>query len=394
MQIAMHVITMNNQEKMLRLLTAVGNYFDVIRVCDGGSTDRTVEICKMFNCKIVQRRWDDDMSAQHNTLLKQAKKGEFILVMDDDECPSVPLLSALRVYADESKHGSLYRTVKIPSIMYINGVADWDTMDLMQAIQRGEQKDRFTKMNFFWYDGEVKFSGESHYGLEYEHIEHWPIKEMIPQPYYHYKQPIDIVRCNIQQAYINPTMQGIALEDGLELHGMFREVGIRNSHDMLWYLEQCRNVLPKMKEWFVKHRDPILGTVSDFFEYYFLYHRPEELQEYLDVGYADLGDAAFREFTKEPAVIRHLKDLGGYRSYTVDISHEDGTEHWLPIAHLDIHPVLREMLGTHQILIRATGDGAFDLDPFSERVVQEPTVDPEVATCGFEEEPDAEEEGV
>lgn len=358
MQISMHIITQDRQEQMLRLLTATKGYFDVIRVCDGGSTDRTVDICKMFGCKVIQRRWDDNMASQHNILLGSARKGEFIFIMDDDEVPSMELLGKLREYAEASNRGGEYRIVQIPSIMAINGITDWDVNDLISAIQDGKQTDRFRKQNFFYYDGEIKFSGESHYGLEYEHMKDWGRLELIPEPYIHYKEPIDIVQCNIQQAFINPTMQGMKMKDGVALRKMFAAEGITDSRSMLAYL-RTSHVSKDLKDWFVARRDPILGTESDFFEYYFLYCHPEQLAEY-----ADAMDNTLKE---DPAVIRHLKDLGGYRSYTVDVRFADGTEHWLPIAHLGLHPDLWNMLDTNQVLVKSTRKkGKFDLDPFSE----------------------------
>ena len=362
MRLAMHVITQNHQDKMLRLLDATQGYFDVIRVCDGGSTDFTVGICKMYGCKVTEIPFKDDMSIQHNALLKMSKKGEMVFVMDDDEIPSPQLLDKLREYAEDSDCGRDYRLVKIPSIMLISGVADWNTNDLINAILAGEQEDRFTKMNLFYNDGEVYYEGASHYGLAWEHIKNWETRGMVPEPYFHYKEPIDIVRCNIQQAYINPTMQGMTARDGVEWQRMLFEefswVLNLNSHGMLRILEEGL-ATNEMKQWMVARRHPSLGSVSDFFEYYFLYHNPGQLVEFLDYDNIDLKYDA--------AVIRHLKDLGGYRSYTVDASYTDRCEHWLPIAHLGLHPELWKMLDTNQILIKEEtpyGD-SYDLDPFA-----------------------------
>lgn len=367
MRLSLHVITQDRQDRMLRLLDRCHHHFDVIRVCDGASNDHTKDICEVFGAKVYKRAWDDNMSAQHNLLLKQAKKGEWIYIMDDDELPTWELLGKLRQYAKESNNGFNYKIVKTTSIMVLNGVGDWLVPDLIKSIEAGEQEniDRFTKLNFFLYDGEVRYSGESHYGLEWEQIKTWGVRDMVPEPYLHYKTPLDVVECNIQQAFINPEMQGIPTPHALELQKLFLLVGIHTSHQMLDYLRRFE-ISPELKKFFIIHRDPRLGTVSDYFEYYFLYHHPEELEEWLDAGFSELGDYAFRDLTKESAVIRHLKDLGGYRSYTVDIEHEDGTEHWLPIAHLGLHPELWALLDTNQVLIGVSNSvDSFNLDPLA-----------------------------
>ena len=376
MRLVMHVITQNNQDKILKLLDETQGYFDVTRVCDGGSTDHTVDICKMYGCKVIEKPFMDDMSAQHNALLKMSKKGEMIFVMDDDEIPSPQLLNKLRIYAVESDNGTYYRLVSIPSIMLISGIADWETNDLINAILAGEQEDRFTKMNLFYNDGGVFYEGESHYGLAWECIKDWECRGMVPEPYFHYKEPIDIVRCNIQQAYIDPTMQGLTKLDGFEWAKMVWDFGVRDSHGMLKILEEGM-ATNEMKQWMVARRHPSLGSVSDYFEYYFLYHNPNQLVEFFDGKSGDSIEGLHLKHS--PAVIRHLKDLGGYRSYTVDVGQDHGivdwTEHWLPIAHLGVHPDLWKLLDTNQILIKESGHDGYDLDPFAKHDDEEEDID-------------------
>jgi len=331
-KLSMHVITMNRAEGMFRLLSMTEGIFDAIRVCDGGSIDRTEALCGAFGCEYYEREWDDDMSAQHNLLLSKAKPGEWIFIMDDDEAPSAELAGRLREYAKEGIEQN-YQIIKIPSIMVIDGIADWTVEDLSAAIVEGKQKDRFTKMILFRYDGKVKYSGTSHYGLDWEFIKDWKVREMIPEPYWHYKSPVDIVRCNIQQGFINPEMQGIDKEIGNTLHKLL------NCHSlgMLKAMEDG-NIGNELKDLFFANRLPELGSISDYFRYYFLFQHPEDLDDY-DI---DL-------FT-DPAIKRHLKELGGYRSYTVNVTIGDTIQEWLPLGHLSIHHELRKRLNTNQLL--------------------------------------------
>lgn len=262
--------------------------------------------------------------------------------------------------------------------MFINNVADWTVPGLMRAIENNEQKDRFTKMNLFYNDDNIYYEGTSHYGLAWECIKDWPVRDMVPEPYFHYKKPIDIVQCNIQQAFINPKMQGISPSDGHKWAQMMTSHNIRNSHAMLRML-RIGDATPEMKQWMIDRRHPGLGSVSDFFEYYFLYHNPFQLLDFPEVMVK-----LYSHDHRDPALIRHLKDLGGYRSYTVDVIQDQGiidwTEHWLPIAHLDMHPKLQELLNTNQILIKVSGSNEYDLDPFSEANKQD--IDKDIAIKG------------
>jgi glycosyltransferase involved in cell wall biosynthesis len=51
------IITYNNEKNIVRCLEEV-KWADEIIVVDSFSTDRTVEICKKYTNKVIQRRWE------------------------------------------------------------------------------------------------------------------------------------------------------------------------------------------------------------------------------------------------------------------------------------------------------------------------------------------------
>ncbi|MBS3113628.1 glycosyltransferase [Candidatus Woesearchaeota archaeon] len=74
-----------NEEKFLELcLNSVKSIVDEIIIVDTGSTDKTKEIAKKFNAKIIDFKWIDDFSAAKNESLKHATR-DWVLVLDADE---------------------------------------------------------------------------------------------------------------------------------------------------------------------------------------------------------------------------------------------------------------------------------------------------------------------
>ena len=71
--LALHVITLNRKDLLEFLIKESSEFFDVIRVCDGGSTDGTQEMVKRYGCELYERDWDDKYHEQDNYLLKKAK---------------------------------------------------------------------------------------------------------------------------------------------------------------------------------------------------------------------------------------------------------------------------------------------------------------------------------
>ncbi|HLC50000.1 MAG TPA: glycosyltransferase [Candidatus Nanoarchaeia archaeon] len=78
------MITKDEENYLEQCLNSVKSIIDEIIVVDTGSKDKTKDIAKKFNAKIVDFKWADDFSATRNKSLEQATK-EWILVFDADE---------------------------------------------------------------------------------------------------------------------------------------------------------------------------------------------------------------------------------------------------------------------------------------------------------------------
>jgi glycosyltransferase involved in cell wall biosynthesis len=93
--------TYNEEECLYRALYSV-KFADEIIVVDSFSTDRTVEIANQFNCKVIQRQFDN-FSNQKNHALQFATK-EWVLFLDADERITYNLQQEIKDVIDNGKY--------------------------------------------------------------------------------------------------------------------------------------------------------------------------------------------------------------------------------------------------------------------------------------------------
>lgn len=78
------VLTLNEENIIKKCLKSL-SFVDEILIFDSFSDDKTIEIAKSFNAKVLQRKFDN-YSSQRNAALKAVnKKSDWILMIDADE---------------------------------------------------------------------------------------------------------------------------------------------------------------------------------------------------------------------------------------------------------------------------------------------------------------------
>ncbi len=82
MKLSAAIIAFNEEKKIRQCLESV-KWMDEIIVVDSFSTDKTVEICRLYTDKVFQREWPGHVK-QKQFALKQAT-GDWILSLDADE---------------------------------------------------------------------------------------------------------------------------------------------------------------------------------------------------------------------------------------------------------------------------------------------------------------------
>jgi glycosyltransferase involved in cell wall biosynthesis len=83
MKISVVIITLNEERILERTLKAIHTWVDEIIVVDSGSTDRTVEIAKQYNCQTIYRKFDGDGPQKHFGV--NQTKNDWVFVLDADE---------------------------------------------------------------------------------------------------------------------------------------------------------------------------------------------------------------------------------------------------------------------------------------------------------------------
>lgn len=120
-------VTQNRVENLHRNLPVILPFVDAAVIVDGGSSDGTQEYLESLGPKVkrVYRKWDDNFSNQYNEYLKHIDSG-WILICDDDELPSIPMLESLRPLILESNLGENFSVVEF-QCNNIDPIANWDS---------------------------------------------------------------------------------------------------------------------------------------------------------------------------------------------------------------------------------------------------------------------------
>jgi glycosyltransferase involved in cell wall biosynthesis len=95
MMLSAVVLTKNEEKNIERCLKSL-SFCDEIIIIDDYSTDKTIDLARKYNVKIVEHSLNDDFASQRNFGLKQAS-GEWVLFIDADE-------EVVKELAEEIKH--------------------------------------------------------------------------------------------------------------------------------------------------------------------------------------------------------------------------------------------------------------------------------------------------
>lgn len=113
------MIVLNEEIYLPRTLNSVVDYVDEIVIVDGGSHDKTQEIAKSFNAKVVTRKWDFNLEPQCNLGIESCSN-TWIFNLDADEIPSRSLKAGLRELAEINERNGVC-AVGIPRLNFIDG---------------------------------------------------------------------------------------------------------------------------------------------------------------------------------------------------------------------------------------------------------------------------------
>lgn len=104
-RLSVTILTYNEEKRIARCIESVKGLADEIIIVDSFSSDRTLEICRQYNCRITQRKFEGyGAMRQYATSLTT---NNYILSIDADEIVS-PLLaeSIAKLKTKDSPTGS------------------------------------------------------------------------------------------------------------------------------------------------------------------------------------------------------------------------------------------------------------------------------------------------
>jgi len=105
-KISVVIITFNEEKNIERCLQSVEEIADEIVVLDSFSTDRTEEICKKFNVKFHQHKFDGHIQ-QKNRVVGLAEN-DYVLSLDADEAPDETLINEIKRIKENTNSDAYY----------------------------------------------------------------------------------------------------------------------------------------------------------------------------------------------------------------------------------------------------------------------------------------------
>ena len=122
------MIVKNEEKHLVRCLRSVRDVVDEMIIVDTGSTDKTIDIAKVFGAKVFDFPWTGDFSAARNHSLAQAT-GDWILVLDADEVISARDFDELKALIRKRTPSPVAYSIVTRNYMNNMSVIGWTPKD-------------------------------------------------------------------------------------------------------------------------------------------------------------------------------------------------------------------------------------------------------------------------
>ena len=282
-RLCLHIISMNRDKDLNRILSQCKGYFDIIRVCDGADSIDTKNIVYSNGAEYYNRMWDDKYQEQDNVLLSKARAKDWILIMDDDELPSTLLLENIKSIIQRARNTNC-NMVSLPCLLSLDNETLCSEKEFIGKVKEGSIIP-FRKYWLFEYDKTVKSYGTPHRSVETH--KGWKVYDQ-PYPYYHYKTRNSFIVNECLHTFINPMDQGLNRSEIKDFQDSIKKCSWVMSQDVLRSL-----ISGKVPEEFIsfiwRYKDKINKPTSKWFwSYYFIYNKdkiPNSFDKESDLSY-------------------------------------------------------------------------------------------------------------
>ena len=113
------ILTKNEEKDIEGAVQSAWQCSDEVLVVDSGSTDRTVELAKYNDARVVYRAWDNDFASQRNFALTQTD-AKWVLYLDADERMDLQLTDEINKIVAGSAPADLQESSGAPVISPAN----------------------------------------------------------------------------------------------------------------------------------------------------------------------------------------------------------------------------------------------------------------------------------
>lgn len=159
------MIVKNEEKNIAKCLKSVRDIVDEMIVVDTGSTDKTIDIARIFGAKTFEFPWTGDFSAARNHSLAQAT-GDWILILDADEVISALDFKGLQnLLCRKPVTPAAYSIVTRNYVTNVN-VMGWTPNSRQYPEEAGAGWAPSTKVRLFSRREDVFFSNPVHETLE------------------------------------------------------------------------------------------------------------------------------------------------------------------------------------------------------------------------------------
>ena len=93
-KLSVYIITLNEEKRIEKTLLSCLEIADEIIVVDSGSSDKTEEICKKYNCKFIYNKWISYCEQKH--FAQEKCSNNYVLMLDADEFLPKKLISKIK----------------------------------------------------------------------------------------------------------------------------------------------------------------------------------------------------------------------------------------------------------------------------------------------------------
>ncbi|HNW26214.1 MAG TPA: glycosyltransferase family 2 protein [Candidatus Gastranaerophilaceae bacterium] len=167
-KISVVINTLNAQRLLKECLESVKDAYEIV-ICDMYSEDKTIEIAKEYNCKIVYHERTGIVEPARNWAMEQAT-GDWILILDADEIVRPELWEYLKKYADNPKPSHF--------ACYLSRETAMDGKILKSWFQKGVK--RFWKKGICTYTDAIHQMPITHEGKDF-----WIVGKNLTMIHYH-----------------------------------------------------------------------------------------------------------------------------------------------------------------------------------------------------------------